>query len=210
MSILRGTCVTTGVGVTVETERPVQVVEDQQPRRKTHRLAVSLAGLAIVSVGAAAAVVAFHSGHAKPNPVLGHSLQTLAVYRVELPSSARPGQVASRVVSDLGRPGHTTRIDKSPTFSLHVQYAHVRQVAGRWQLMLVAPEGAAFNVDTTQGQFYDVLVHGEAVSLFFVAGTQGPGPDHGTNFAFGAGPNSMTRADAVALANALTTSVLVD
>ena len=76
--------------------------------------------------------------------------------------------------------------------------------------MLIAPEGRTFNVNTTQGQFYDVLVQGQAVPLFFVAGTQAPGPDHGTDFAFGAGPSAFSRADAVTLAHSLTTSVLVD
>lgn len=210
MSIFRGTCVTTGVDVTVQAERPVHSVEEQQPRRKRHRLIAALAVLAIVAAGSAAALAGFHSGHEKPSPVLGSSLQPLAVYRVEPLTSAHAGQGATRVVPDLGRPGHTTTIDKTPTFSLHVQYAHVRQVAGRWQLMVIAPEGATFNVDTTRGQFYDVLIRGDAASLFFVAGTQAPGADHGTNFAFGAGPNSMSRADAVAFARALTTSVFVD
>lgn len=196
--------------MTVQAERPAQPVEHDRSRRGRKPLLVAVAGLAIVAIGTAVTVVSHRSGHTVPNPVLGRSLQPLPAYRVVLPNNVGQAGTTTRVVSDLGRPGHTTRIEKSPTFSLHVQYAHVRQVAGKWQLMITAPEGQSFNVDTTRGQFYDVLIRGQAVTLFFVAGTQGPGTDHGTNFAFGAGPNVLSRSDAVALAHALTTSVLVD
>jgi hypothetical protein len=194
--------------MTVQAERiPREMVNDRPSRRRVPAGWVISALLLAVAGSAAGIVLGHRSPDRLPNPVLGHSLQPLAVYRVETPGSDL--NAAARVVPDLGRPGHSTRMEKAPTFSLHVQYAYVRQVAGRWELVLTAPEGRAFNVNTTQGQFYDVLVHGQAVNLFFVAGTRAPGPDHGTNFAFGAGPNSMTRADAVRLAHTLSTSVRV-
>lgn len=146
------------------------------------------------------------SAQKQPNPVLGRALQPLAAYRIVLPGDAGRAHVATMQLPDLGRPGHTTTVQRVAAFTLHVRYANVRQVAGRWQLDVTAPEGGSFNVDTTRGEFFDVVVDGHAAHLFFVGGTQGPGPDHGTNFAFAGGP---TRAGAVTLARTLTTSVRV-
>jgi len=195
--------------MTVQAERPTEAINSDRP--KGRQGAVALLSVAVViAVAIAATVIGLHhSGGKQPNPALGRALQSLPAYRVELPTDSGQARSATMEVHDLGRPGHSSRLQKVPTFTLHVEYAHVRQVAGRWQLMITAPEGRTFDVGTTQGQFYDVLVKGQAVTLFFVGGTQGPGADHGTNFAFGGGPNSMTMNQAVALAHTLTTSVRV-
>jgi hypothetical protein len=196
--------------MTVQAERPVVTPGERGPKSRKRRGIVAVVGLALVAAGGTATAIGFgHSEAGQPNPVLGRALQPLPVYRVEVPGTPSGQHQATMHVSDLGRPAHSSNLDRVPSFTLHVQYAHVRQVAGRWQIEVTAPEGQTFNVDTTQGQFYDVLINGQAANLFFVAGTQAPGPDHGTNFAFGGGPNSMSRDAAVALAHTLTTSVRV-
>jgi hypothetical protein len=195
--------------VTVQAERPTDPGNTFPPRRRS-RAVVTVFGVVVIVAAVGVTAIGFTRSEGRPaNPVLGRPLQPLSVYRVELPSDASDAPSATMQVPDLGRPGDSSRLRRAPTFKLHVEYAHVRQVAGKWQVMVTAPEGRTFNVDTTRGQFYDVLVKGQAVSLFFVGGTQGSGPDHGTNFAFGSGPNSTTMTEAVALAHTLTTSVHV-
>lgn len=47
-----------------------------------------------------------------------------------------------------------------------------RPVVGHWQIEFVATEGASFNVHSAQGRFFDVVIVGKALPLFFIVGSQ--------------------------------------
>lgn len=163
-----------------------------------------------VVLAATAALVGFVASRSHneavrpPKAVLGESLLPLAVYRVALGANPDKIRKGEKVVPELGRAGHSTVLQSSPVTTLHVRYAHVRPVLGHWQIELIAPEGATFNAHSTQGRFFDVLIDGKALTLFFLEG----GSD-GTNFGIGAGANWLDQGQAVAVARTLTTSVTV-
>ena len=99
--------------------------------------------------------------------VTGASSGLGRAFSVAVPQSSRP-VAGQQLVPELGHPGHSALLSAKPVIDLHVRYARVRPVAGHWQLELIAPEGARFNSQNTQGKFYDVVIDGKALSLFFV------------------------------------------
>lgn len=172
-------------------------------RRRLAGSAVAAAVLATSGIGAAVLFSGGDTSVRQPQPVLGRSLQPLAVHRV-VPRNPRHAGAGDRLVPDIGRPGRTVRLRATPTIRLHVRYARVRPVAGHWLIEFTAPVGGGFDLASTTGKLYDVLIAGGATPLLFVEGSS-----DGTDFSIGAGPTFMTRAEALALARSLTTSVTV-
>jgi hypothetical protein len=163
--------------------------------------------LAVAVSAVAVGVVAGHGRHdpvRPPKAVLGHSLLPLAVYRVAVGADPAHLHQGQRLVPDMGRAGHSTVVQRSPVTALHVTYARVRPVRGHWQIEFLAPEGATFNAQSTQGAFYDVVINGKALTLFFLVGSA-----DGTDFGIGAGADRLTEERAVAVARTLTSSVSV-
>jgi hypothetical protein len=194
--------------MTTQAERPVQSIAVDSRRRPWSWRALAVAAcIVLAGTGVAVGVIAAHGQKANlqpPKAVLGQSIQPLAVYeRVTgtQPAHAKAGQMT---VPGLGRPGHSTALLTRPVTNLHVQYAHVRPVVGHWQIQFIAPEGGPFNLRSTSGTSFDVLVDGKALTLFFVEGSS-----DGSNFAIGAEANWLSSAQAVAVARSLTTSVTV-
>jgi hypothetical protein len=194
--------------MTTQVERPVQSIAADSTRSRWSWLALAAAAcIVLAGTGVAVGVVAAHGHKANlqpPKAVLGRSLHQLAVYQRVTgtqPAHAKAGQMT---VPGLGQPGHSTALRSMPVTNLHVQYAHVRPVVGHWEIEFIAPEGGPFNLRSTSGKSFDVLVDGKALSLFFVEGSS-----DGTNFAIGGGANWLTAAPAVAVARSLTTSVTV-
>jgi len=171
---------------------------------------VQVAALAAVlaaggSVGGYLTTRAESTAHAAHHVVLGQSLTPLPVYRAYR-FGADVGTIHAtrdqRTFTYAGQAGRVTLTQRRPTIGLHVRYAHVRTVAGRWQIELTATEGHAFRQDN--GEFYAAVIDGKAFTLFFVYGS-----DDGTNFAIGAGPNGISRTEAIGIARSLTTNVTV-
>ena len=192
--------------MTTHAEWPVPSIASESPRRRWS-VPVMAASAAVVLAGAGVTlgVLLTHGQQSSlmpPKAVLGESLRPLAVYQ-RLPIAAQPGHRAKAgdmTRSKLGQPGHFDVLRAAPVTSLHVQYAHVRPVDGHWQIEFIAPDG----LTPTPGKGFDVLVHGQALTLFTVKGSF-----DGTNYAIGPQANWLTAAQAVAVAKSLTTSVTV-
>jgi hypothetical protein len=160
-------------------------------------------GISAVTVGAigldASAVSTTPHPHASVR--IGIAKTALPVFPrilVDSPTHAIPGE---RLVPDASRPGHRLLVDRARVIALHVVFARVRAVAGRWQVELSAPNASAFHDGHQPGNFYAVTHHGVGYPLFFVFGSSDR-----TNFAI---PTGTTRAASVRLARSLTTSVVI-
>jgi hypothetical protein len=195
--------------MTLQVERPGQApgrdpaLLGGHSRRQTIAL---VAALVVTMAGATLAAVEW-TGHPSPSRhravVLGAAREPLAVHRVITRAPASAAADGQRLVPLLTQPGRQVLVESHPAVSLHVRYAHVRPVGGNWQVEMVAAEGTEFTMDAARGRSYDVVIHGRALTLFFVSGN----PD-GATFAIGGGA-SLTESEAVALAKSLTTQVSV-
>lgn len=194
--------------MTTQTEQPSQSIAVVSARRRwSWRVIAALVAIVLAGTGITVGVVATH-GQKKdlepPKAVMGQSLHPLAVYQRVSGTPSAHANTGQMTVPGMGQPGRSMVLRSQPAATLHVQYAHVRPVVGRWEIEFIAPEGESFNLQATSGKSFDVLVDGKALTLFFVEGSF-----DGTNFAIGAGANGLSSHQAVAIARSLTTSVTV-
>jgi hypothetical protein len=198
---------------TSQAERPqvdaTDVSQSASPRRGSRGVAALVAIVVLVASGATAGIVLsrHHAPAAHQAVVLGHALQPLPIYRrIQIGGNGATATPRTRSwpFSEIAGPGHTAVTPAKPLLSLHVQYADVRLVLHSWNIELVAPEGRTFNIAVAHGRSFVAVVDGRALEMLFVQGS-----DDGTNFAIGAGPNVLTRDQAITIAQSLTTRVTV-
>lgn len=194
--------------MTLQAEWPTgKVAASPTPRTWSPAALAAVLSIVLLAAGVLVGVVASKSHNLATRPpkaVLGQPLLPLAVYGVVLGADPTKVHKDEKAVPEMGRLGHSTVLKATPVIDLHVRYAHVRPVRGHWQIEFLAPEAATFNVHTTQGKFFDVLIGGKALTLFFVVGSS-----DGTNFGIGAGANWLSQEQATAVARTLTSSVSV-
>jgi hypothetical protein len=190
--------------MTMLAEHETVVASEPAARPRSRRPLFIAAGVAVL-LATAAGVGLFLTGGSpttaahQPLPGVpitpGHALHAVAVYeRVGQPSTS-----GERTFPSMGRPGVNALVLAKPVTHLRTQFAHIVSNNGSTQVSFFAPRSSVLQA----GHFYVAVVDGQALTLFFVHGS-----DDGTNFAVGAGPNRITDGQAQALANYMTSKVV--